>query len=156
MKIILSLTLTAILICNAYGQSDKYLTFELAGSGGLASVNYETSLLQKESINLYLRFGFSVAPIDKNNGVALVFPVMAHAVWGKTKHKLDIGLGQSISITTTGQYYILMPLSVGYRFQPEDKNYYLRAAYTPIVSYLLDFQWQHWAGITFGYKLNRK
>lgn len=148
--------LTCLLSINVYGQKQKYLTVELAGSGGLGSFNYETSFYQKGNLSLNYRIGLSVTPIDKNNGIVLIFPILLHGVYGKTKHKLDFGIGQTISITTKANAFILMPISFGYRLQPQEKNYYIRFAYTPIISYLLDFQWQHWAGITYGIKLNNR
>ncbi len=137
-------------------KKNRYFSFELAGSGGLASVNFEKTILDKEKLDLNFRAGFSLFPVDPNNGTVLVFPIMFHAIYGQSAHKVDFGLGQSFSITTKGQSFILMPLSLGYRFEPIDKRYYLRASYTPLFSYVIDRQWQHWGGITFGYKLKLK
>ncbi|MEM8523303.1 MAG: hypothetical protein AAGG68_01610 [Bacteroidota bacterium] len=133
-------------------QKAQYLSFELGGSGGLASINYEKVFSQKENIALYYRTGFSFAPVDQNNGTAFIFPLMLHTKIGKDQHFLDLGLGQSISITSEGNFFIRMPTSLGYRFEPTGKKIYWRFSYTPIVSYLLDFQWEHWGGITFGHK----
>ena len=153
-KLILLIFALCASVC--YGQNDRYVTFELSGVGGFASLNYEKSFFKKGVNDISYRFGFSVTPIDKNNGMVLIFPVMIHDVIGKTAHKLDLGIGQSFSVTTKGDFFILMPISFGYRYQPEDKKYYLRLAYTPLVSYLIDFQWQHWAGFTYGYRLNKR
>lgn len=134
----------------------RHLSLELGGSGGIASLNYERSLLEKADWRLDMRIGFSTLPVDANNGWILVFPVMAHAILLPGQHRIDLGAGQAISLTTKGSFFLRAPLSLGYRFQPTDKRFYLRAAYTPIVSYLLDFQWEHWAGITLGYRLSPK
>ncbi len=138
------------------GQNNRFLSFELAGSGGIVSFNFENSIRNKPASQLYYRIGFSLAPIDRNNGTALVFPLMLHHCLGKSAHKLDLGIGQTVSITTKGNLFFMMPLSFGYRFQPENKRHYWRFAYTPIVSYLINFQWQHWVGITFGLQLSSK
>lgn len=132
----------------------RFASFELAGSGGLASFNYETSIKKFHFSDLYFRVGLSASPIDRNNGTAIVFPLMVHFVYGQSKHKLDLGLGQTISITTRGAFFVRMPASIGYRIEPDDKKYFWRFSYTPIISYLVDFQWQHWGGISFGIKLN--
>jgi len=167
MKSLFTVFFFLMFVNSSFTQRDKYVSFELAGSGGLASFNYELSLFKKPRIRTTFetstkekfkykfnwRFGISVAPIDKNNGVALVFPIMVHGVFGQKQHKLDVGIGQAITITTKGNFFFIMPASIGYRFQPIDKRYYLRLSYTPIISYLVNFQWQNWAGITFGYKL---
>ena len=130
---------------------NRFVSFELGGSGGIASVNFEKSMVALGSNRFTMRYGLSFAPIDKNNGNAFIFPVMIHGKWGMGNHFADFGIGQSFTITTRGSAFVRMPLSMGYRFQPENKRYYLRAAYTPIVSYLFNFQWENWAGLTFGY-----
>lgn len=152
-------------------QKERSLSFELAGSGGFGSINFEKNIYLKSEnepivdelmspkkigFKLDMRYGFSFTPVDKNNGVVLIFPIMLHAVKSKGNHGLDMGLGQTVSITTRGRFFIMMPASIGYRFQPLDKKYYLRFSYTPIISYLIDFQYQHWGGITFGYRLKSK
>ncbi len=138
------------------GQQARFLSFELAGSGGIASFNYEKYFHSSKYNSVYYRIGFSLAPIDRNNGTALVFPLMVHTNIGLKAHKLDLGIGQTVSITTKGHIFFMLPLSMGYRFQPDNKRHYWRIAYTPIVSYLIDFQWQHWAGITYGLQLSSK
>jgi hypothetical protein len=140
----------------SYAQKQQFFSFELGGSGGLASINYEQNYLEKKNYFLQARFGFSYGPIDANNGGVLIFPIMTHAVIGPKNHKLDIGIGQTLSITTKGNFFILMPSSIGYRYQPSSKNYYWRFAYTPIFSYLIDFQMQQWGGITYGYNFSRR
>ncbi|NBR15285.1 MAG: hypothetical protein EBU01_12025, partial [Crocinitomicaceae bacterium] len=95
----------------------KSIYFELAGSGGLGSINYEKHFFNKNKVDLTWRLGLSFAPIDKNNGFGLVFPVMVNALIGKKAHKLELGIGQGITLTTKGSFFILTPLVLGYRFQ---------------------------------------
>jgi hypothetical protein len=134
----------------------KYIFLELAGSGGLGSLNYEQQLRDMHSWDLTWRAGFSVAPIDKNNGVGLVFPLMVHARIGEGASKLDVGLGQGMTITTNGAFFLLTTAAVGYRYQKPDSNWFFRASYTPLISYLVDFQVQHWAGLSIGYTLTKQ
>lgn len=145
--------MAALLIMNiTHGQ--RHLSLELGGSGGLASINYETNLSKSEKIQLHYRSAFSFAPIDRNNGNVLIFPQMIHLIYGKGMHKADLGAGLAPSFTTKlSGFYVRFPLSLGYRIQPREKNYYVRIAYTPILSFLFDAQWQHWAGITFARQL---
>lgn len=150
----LLLTFSLLALNLVFAQKHRYFSFELAGSGGFGSINYEKGFIEKPQFQLIGRVGFSVAPIDHHNGSALVFPVMAHAVFGKNGHGLDIAAGQAFSLTTRGSIFLRMPLAAGYRFQPLEKHYYLRISYTPIVSYLIDLQWQHWGGLTFGYQFH--
>lgn len=139
-------------------QKLQHLSFELGGVGGFASLSYERELMQKEAFRMDLRLGFSFLPIDANNGYSLIFPVLAHGVFGKGRHQLDVGIGQAFTVTTKGSFFVLMPASLGYRFglgagKADGYRLYLRPAYTPLVSYLLDLQIQHWAGLTVGFRL---
>lgn len=130
-------------------------SIEAGGSGGLGSLNLERDFKKTEKWTFHWRAGLSYTPIDKNNGAGIIFPLLVHGVYGQKAHKLDLAIGQGITITTHGQFFTRTPLVVGYRFQPIDKHYYLRIAYTPLVSYLVDFQLQHWGGITFGYTFQK-
>jgi hypothetical protein len=149
------LSISLCVLASTYAQKPKYLSLEALGSGGLASLNYEQGIIDKDIFDMHFRTGLSFAPIDKNNGTAIIFPLMVHGLLGSGNHKLDLGLGQALTVTTRGSFFLRMPASVGYRFEPIDKRYYLRASYTPIVSYLFNFQWEHWGGLTFGYRLTK-
>lgn len=131
---------------------ERNIYLELGGSGGFASFNYEWNFASQQRIRWMLRMGISGTYIDKNNGAGIIFPVMAHGIYGK-KHGLDLGIGQALTLTTRGSFFLRTPLSVGYRFEPNRKRMFYRISYAPIVSYLVDFQWEHWGGITIGYKL---
>jgi hypothetical protein len=133
----------------------KSIYFEFAGSGGLVSFNYESSFFQKNKTELSWRAGLSLATIDKNNGVGIVFPVLLNAIIGKNSHKLELGLGQGFTITTKGQFFMLTNAVIGYRFQSERNNWFYRVSYTPLISYIVDFQIQQWAGISIGYTFKK-
>lgn len=132
-------------------QNNFYI--ELGGVGGFGSLNYETSILKSNSTRF--RAGLSFAKIDDNNGSVIILPFLLHHSFGE-KHKLDFGVGQTLSVTTKGNFFVRMPLSIGYQIEPTDKRHFFRFAYTPIVSYLVNFQWEHWGGVAFGYKLFKK
>ena len=143
----------------SFGQIDhkrKSVFFELAGSGGFGSFNYEKHFCKKNNTEFTWRIGLSIAPIDKNNGFGLVFPLIINSIIGKNSHKLEFGLGQGITITTKGSFFALTTITVGYRYQPETKNWFYRVMYTPLISYIVDFQIQQWAGISIGYTFNNK
>lgn len=154
MTTIKNILISLVLLLNtsfSFAQSNIYL--EIAGTGGLGSINYEKIYMPENNISYSLRTGFSMAPIDKNNGVALIFPVMINGIYGQNKHKLEFGLGQSFTLSTKGHVFIMGVSNLGYRLEPSAKSYFFRFTYTPIISYLIDFQWQHWAGVSIGYKL---
>ncbi len=143
-----------------FGQTEfsrrKSLFLEIAGSGGMGSINFEKLFFKKKSLELTWRAGISVAPIDRNNGSGIVFPVMIKAIWGKSAHKLEVGLGQGITITTKGSPFAMAIPAVGYRHQSESKKWFYRISYTPLISYVIDFQIQQWAGISIGYSFSNR
>lgn len=134
----------------------KSVYFEIAGSGGLGSINYEKLFYQKDNIGFTWRAGLSIAPIDKNNGMGIVFPLMLNMLIGKSAHKLELGVGQGLTITTKGSGFLLATAVIGYRYQSETKKWFYRITYTPLISYLVDFQVQQWAGVSIGYTFNKK
>ena len=134
------------------GQDKGAISLEIAGVGGFGSVSYSKEFKKWDKLGLEYRVGLSFMPIDRNNGNAIIFPLMIHGVYGNGKHRADAGIGQSLTITTKGSVFLRMPASFGYRFQTEGHFFY-RFAYTPIVSYIYNFQWEHWGGVTIGYNL---
>lgn len=155
--IIILLTLISVL---TYGQTDtnkrKSVFFEIAGSGGVGSFNYEKLFFKKNNTEFTWRAGLSFAPIDKNNGTGIVFPLMINTLIGENSHKLELGLGQGITITTKGSFFALTTAAIGYRYQSENKKWFYRVTYTPLISYLVDFQIQQWGGVSIGYTFNKK
>ena len=150
--IIFSFFLALSLVGNS--QENGSIELELGGVGGFGSVSYSKTFASKNTIDFNYRVGLSYATIDRNNGAAFIFPVMVHATYGLSNHRVDFGLGQAITVTTRGSLFARMPLSLGYKFDPMKRVYY-RFAYTPIISYLFNFQWEHWGGGTFGFKLGK-
>lgn len=136
--------------------TQRYAFLEVAGSGGLGSLNYERPFLQKNNSTFTGRVGFSIAPIDKNNGFGLVFPVMANVMIGKNAHKLEAGLGQGITFTTKGSFFVRTTAALGYRYQPAEKRIFYRVTYTPLISYLIDFQVEQWFGASIGFTFHKK
>lgn len=133
---------------------NKGAFFELGGTGGIASINYEKMVFKKGITALGIRAGFSTFKVDRNSGWTLIFPVLPEVIVGNGKHRFEASIGQTFSITTKGAPFFLMPATIGYRFVPEEKKIYYRIAYTPMMAYLFDFQYQHWGGFSIGYRFN--
>ena len=100
----------------------------------MGSFNFEKVFLKKSNTEYTWRAGLSFAPIDKNNGTGIVIPLMINTLIGKSSHKLELGLGQGITITTKGNFFALTTAAIGYRYQPDSKNWFYRATYTPLIS----------------------
>lgn len=154
--LILYLLFTSINHAQENSSKQRIIFLELGGSAGLASVNYEKEFKSINNLSLRYRVGFSFAPIDKNNGSSLIFPLMVHGLIGQNKHKLELGIGQGITLTTRLHFFSLTTPAIGYRFESPESKWIFRATYTPLISYLVDFQYQHWAGLSVGYKVKTK
>lgn len=137
-------------------EKKRAVFFEIGGSGGVGSLNFEKWFYEKKSTQLTWRAGLSLAPIDKNNGTGIVCPLMVNALIGQSAHKLELGIGQGLTLTTKGQFFALTTAVLGYRYQPEAKKWFYRLSYTPLISYLVDFQMQQWGGLSIGYMINCK
>jgi hypothetical protein len=143
------------LILFAFTGKGQHLFLEFGGNGGLGSLNFEKRFLQKEKLALNWRLGFSLAPIDRNNGTGIVLPVMVNGLYGRGPHFAELGLGEGFTVTTRGAFFLRATGNLSYRYQHPDKRITFRAGYTPIVSHIFTFQWQHWAGVSVGYQLNK-
>ncbi len=158
---ILTVISAFIIFSSLYSQEDKErsIYFEAGGSGGLGSINYEASILKSlstETMNYTWRAGLSFAPIDKNNGTGIVFPIMINSLIGASNHRLEIGVGQGFTVTTRGSFFTMTTAVIGYRFDAKNSPLFFRATYTPLISYLIDFQVQQWGGLSIGYTIKSK
>ncbi|MEW6469117.1 MAG: hypothetical protein AB1458_09345 [Bacteroidota bacterium] len=133
---------------------------EGGGHGGVYSMVYEKNCkpycgrIGKPS-PYYWHFGFSFLPYG--GSIIIDFPVSFNRILGKGKHKAEIGTGQVFILDIRGGKggYLRGTIRLGYRFEPAEKRYYLKFAYTPFYSYLYNFQYNHWGGIAFGYYLKK-
>lgn len=153
-KKVLFILLFCPFLCS--GQKQRNFYFEAAGSGGLGSFNYEREIRSTEGIEYYLSIGASGAPIDANNGFLLISPIAIKGLIGKNEHRAELGLGQGISMTTKGSPWIMGLAMFGYRYIHPDKRVFYRVTYTPLISFIVDRQWQHWGGVSIGWKLKDK
>ncbi|MEL7532680.1 MAG: hypothetical protein AAFN10_15280 [Bacteroidota bacterium] len=138
---------------NALFAQTKSLSLELGGSAGLASINYEKAFREAANHQLAYRIGISGFPIDQNSGFAFVLPFALQARWGAKAHQLEAAMGLSLSFTTRLKLFSQAIPSIGYRYQAEGKRVFFKAAYTPLVSFIFNWQYQHWGGLTIGYDL---
>jgi len=136
-------------------QENGAVSLEVGGVGGFGSISYQKEFKRFQNLGLEYRAGISFVPIDQNNGNGFIFPILIHATYGNDNHKADFGVGQTLTVTTRGGLFLRMPTSFGYRYQTNGRMFY-RIAYTPIVSYIYNAQWEHWGGITIGLNLGKQ
>ncbi len=138
---------------NALLAQTKSVSLELGGSAGLASVNWEKTFREAENHTLAYRIGLSGFPIDRNSGFTFVLPLAIQARWGARPHQFETAMGLSVSFTTRAKLFSQAIPAIGYRYQKEGKRLFFKAAYTPLISFIFNWQYQHWAGLTIGYDL---
>jgi len=146
--------LTVFVVPCSFAQNQHSLELEIGGVGGFGSISYRNTFKESNKFSYSYRAGLSYVPIDANNGFGIVIPVLVHASYGSQRHQVDFGVGQGFTVTSKGQFFVRMPASLGYQFHGS-KNMYYRIGYTPLISYIYNFQWEHWAGIAIGFKLRR-
>lgn len=134
---------------------NKSVFFEIAGSGGLGSVNYEKTFLKKNISEFTWRVGLTAVPIDNKKDIVISFPLMVNALIGKGSHKVEAGFGQGVTITTRKEVFAIAIAALGYRYQNPNKKWFYRITYTPLISYIVNFQIQQWGGISIGYTFNK-
>lgn len=127
----------------------RNLFLELGGNGGLFSINYENKLFRFGKSRLNWDAGFSLVPMS---GRAIIdFPFSINFLIGIKKNKAELGTGQTLILDLGGGKggTIRGTFRLGYRY--ENKNHYWRLAYTPFYSYIYNFQYEHWIGISYGH-----
>lgn len=136
-------------------KAQESLYLEGAGHGGIGSINFEGPIKKWDKLSLHYRMGMSFVPIDANNGVNFIFPLLIGGLYGEKNMKFEFGLGQTPAVTTQGAFYSRLPILTGVRFDNPEKLLYYKIAYTPIVNYITDRQWLHWFGAGIGLKLEK-
>jgi hypothetical protein len=113
--------------------------FELLGSGGLYSINYERALAP----SVRVRVGAAVWTAESFWGGSQTeirtFPVMLHLLPGRGAHRLEAGLGvlpgnRGRDAGDSGGFVSLLGL-VGYRYEPPQRRFTFRAGFTPFYGF---------------------
>lgn len=132
---------------------DKQLTFETGGSGGLYSINYE----RPWGLTARLQYRVGICIFKFDNRWQLTNPQMIQKTLGQKKNKLIVGAGiaPTLAYYDYGSFgfYARGILALGWHHQDHAKRFFFRLCYTPFFSFIYDWQYDHWGGITFGYKL---
>ena len=136
---------------------------ELAGNGGLYSLNVDRIYYYKEKFKLSARLGFAINP----HGIYLeqAYILEQNFILFKNSHHLELGIGATIqnqfneSCKTTGEYLwekiIYSTLRCGYRYQKQDDGFFLKAGLTPVLMQQSNCgfnasYFQLWAGVGVG------
>lgn len=138
------------------------LYFELFGSGGVYSINYERQV----SSNFYGRFGMATFKeidfLGESTTRISTFPVMIGYLTGTGKNHFEIAggmlFGTKLDLTDLNNRNKILDLIVfvGYRYQPPVDGLVFRAGFTPFFSLDNDANYPDSgyfpsAGISIGY-----
>jgi hypothetical protein len=131
---------------------------EIGGSGGLGSFNFDRIFYAQKANRFSYRLGISYSPSARYEGrtpTVIIFPTLINYIYGKKDHFLEVGAGQSLAIATNPAVFSRLTLNAGYRFQRNEGGWFFRIAYTPLISFMYDLQWENWAGIGIGYTIRK-
>jgi hypothetical protein len=109
---------------------------ELASKGSIYSANFDHIFHQGDKLFYSYRIGFSI----EKNGIS--FPIGIYMITGKKSHHAEFGLtlipyidryqtflsGDNLS----DKYLYIIP-SAGYRFQPHNGGFFLKAGISPLI-----------------------
>jgi hypothetical protein len=143
---------------------------ELAGNGGIYTVNYDRVINEHFSVRAglgYMALGAS-ATASNGNGTTttasasvsmLAIPILANFLLGNQNHKLELGGGVTLfkmtgtsstfeGVASGSAFGPVGTLVAGYRYVPSDGGFTFRIGFTPLVS---TESFMPWGGISFGY-----
>lgn len=133
----------------------KSLFAELGGNGGLYSVNFENRFAQIKSSRFVYSAGFSFVPLSGR--FVMDVPLSVSWIKGKGKHQFQLGTGQTFIVSSEGKGGAIRGnFRIGYRLEPLQKRHFWLFAYTPNYSWMQNFQYENWIGVSFGYYLKQK
>lgn len=126
---------------------------EALGMGGLYSLSYERTFGARQWM---LQPGLSVYAADSKP--LIIIPVMFKKAFGKGPHRLETGIGQGFTFRPDDgiKFFARGLLLAGWRMQRSDSPWIFRAFYMPYISYLINWQYQHWGGVGIGYQIGGK
>jgi len=154
---IVLILLVAVMSCPAFSQSKPNSFYlEVAGSGGLYSVNYDRLFTE----NIGMRIGFTYFSADWfgffSDVDILLIPATLNYLVGSGKHKLELGAGP-VFASGSMDFFGSDPVSgsgvgwtgtIGYRYQKNEGGFMWRIGFTP---FLGGGQFVPLGGISLGY-----
>ena len=133
------------------------LFFELGGHGGIYSVGIDKILfLFTRESHFNWSAGCAIVPLPGRAVVDFPVSIKYNYVAWKSGRMIELGTGQTLVVDVGGGKggTIRGTFRAGYTCYR--KRHFWSAAYTPFYSYLNNFQWEHWAGISYGHYLLKK
>lgn len=144
----------------------RAIILDMGGIGGYGSLNYESTFYLKNKHLFSYRAGlsfFRFKDFERELNPDLLFPFSIQYNLKFNHHQTFLGIGQTISSivkassdfsTKVRKTRLNLSCIIGYRFQKENKPFFIQISYTPILEHYKAFQ--HWGGIGFGYTFFQK
>jgi hypothetical protein len=128
------------------GVANKVFYAELAGPGGIMSVNFDTRFIpgRKSGIGGRGGVGFFINKIDGSVKSIYTFPVGLNYVMGENAASFEVGAGATF-ITRKGDYYnwwyddkkegnVVGYVAIMFRLAPPEGGFSFRGGFTPIIN----------------------
>jgi hypothetical protein len=167
-SILAGLVLLCLLMSNqAWSQQQDYIpsmsnivSLEILGNGGYGSFNYERLVYHKQRSGLGFSIGistFKTKDFRQKFNPDIIVPFSARFYFGSERHKVFVGIGQTLSSVSKLNtdnfepervFHLSANFMVGYRY--DFKRVMLRLAYTPIFQNYTTYK--NWLGFAVGYK----
>lgn len=165
-KLLSTIILLLFTSLNAKSQIDSnkitknIIYIEGAGIGGYGSLNYERVIIRKTNLSFYVRGGLSTYNLKDYTtsfNPDIIIPMAINGLYG-TNHKMEFGIGQTITSIVHANYSTWQPdretnfhanFTIGYRFQKETGGMVFRINYSPIIEFYRFYR--HWGGISLGF-----
>lgn len=161
----LLLFITLLLVSNLKSQSLDFpkhtFVFDIGGTGGYGSFNYERNILEKNNYFLSGKIGFSFIRLkdyETEFNPDLLFPITIQVGRRFKNHHAIIGVGQTVASIVQASsdfskkirnHSLSGNLVAGYRFQKRGKPLSIQVSYTPL--FLQYKRFRHWGGLSIGY-----
>ena len=139
------------------------LQIEIGGNGLVYSLSFERILINGNKLKTSAQLGFAYYP-EFIGILEFWAPVQITEIISFGNHHLEVGLGYIPIRASTREpdksiaswdWYSLYTGRVGYRYQPPDSKWLLRAGYTPIIMHEPNssnkFETIHSAGLGMGF-----
>jgi hypothetical protein len=127
--------------------SKNALYLEVGGSSGRYAINYSKIFHQRGKLKLNASAGFSMWRNKINDFKTIwlpVIPLEVSALYGKSKHHLEMGFGVTSYLGRTLEidsetfefsdkvvFGAIVPVRIGYRYQKPEGGFFFRVGYTP-------------------------
>lgn len=132
------------------------------GEGGVYTIGYERLFVKDKSFGTFLHAGISGFPIDQR--ITFAFPVSFGGYYRTKSWEFLAGPGIGPNVSCNYQefsgngagrlrYYSRAYFEAGTRLRVSGDRYTIGIKYSPFISFIENFQWEHWAGINFGIHL---